>query len=392
MNKNKSGYIKLGVAGIGVMGSFHLENIGRLKNVKLQAIYDIDKEKVRKKSGKYGIAGFTGLDEFFERGGFDSVLIASPHYYHKDIALKAFEYGIHVLTEKPVGVHVEDIQIMIDAWKNAKKKFGKIVFAAMFQQRTLEQWKKIKEILKNGELGQLVRVTWIITDWFRTQVYYDSSDWKATWKGEGGGVLLNQSPHQLDLFQWFFGVPDRITAFSSFGKYHNIEVEDEVTAYMEYDNGLIAHFITSTAESPGTNRLEIAGENGKLVFEDQELIFYRNSSSMLEYIRTSDETFGSVEYKKEIQNFPENAEFPHNTVISNFADSVLYGKPLIAPAQEGLNSVSLANAMIQSSVTGRTVKLPLDAREYSRILRELIEKSTFSKKETRTPVKTDIKF
>jgi predicted dehydrogenase len=250
----------------------------------------------------------------------------------------------------------------------------------MFIMRTHGHWRKIKALIDEGELGRLVRATWIITDWFRSQHYFDSGGWRATWKGEGGGVLVNQCPHNLDLFQWLMGMPDRVTGFASLGKYHAIEVEDEVTAYFEYRSGAIGHFITTTGESPGTNRLEIVGENGKLVFEDGALMFHRNRSSMLELIKTSTTSFDKVECWQIKVPFQHHGEGGHRQIIENFVEAALDGATLIAPAAEGLNSVLMANAIMHSSFNGhRPVELPMDEAAFAKELQDLIAGSSFAK-------------
>jgi predicted dehydrogenase len=247
-------------------------------------------------------------------------------------------------------------------------------------QRTYGHYRKIKDLIDSGELGRLVRTTWIITDWFRTQIYYDSGDWRATWAGEGGGVLLNQCPHNLDLYQWFVGLPSRVTGFAHIGKYHDIEVEDEVTAYFEHENGMIGHFVTSTAESPGTNRLEIVGDRGKLILENDRLAFYRNRGSMLQFIQEATGGFDQVE------NWPCEVPFQHHglpghrLIIENFADAILNGEGLIAPAVEGLHSVMLGNAIMLSSFQKRTLDLPIDEEVYKKKLEELIRTSRFQKR------------
>ncbi len=255
----------------------------------------------------------------------------------------------------------------------------------MFNQRTYGYWKKIKALLDEGELGRLVRTTWIITDWFRSQHYFDSGGWRATWKGEGGGVLLNQCPHQLDLFQWLVGMPDRVTGFASLGKYHAIEVEDEVTAYFEYRSGAVGHFITTTAESPGTNRLEIVGENGRLVFENGELVFHRNRSSMLKFLKASTASFDKVECWQIKVPFQHHGEGGHRFIIQNFVEAVLDGAALIAPAAEGLNSVLMANAIMHSSFNGhRAVELPMDEAAFAKELQDRVNASAFTKKTAAT--------
>jgi predicted dehydrogenase len=293
--------------------------------------------------------------------------------------MHAFQRGIHVLTEKPIAVHVKAAKEMIAAYRQARFKFPDLVFAAMFQQRTYGFWKKIKSLIDEGELGQLMRTTWIITDWFRTQSYYDNGGWRATWKGEGGGVLLNQCPHNLDLYQWFVGMPKRVAGFASIGKYHNIEVEDEVAGYLEYENGMVGHIITSTAESPGTNRLEIMAEKGKLVFENSKLTFYRNRYSTFKQIEESDSGYERVENWVIDVPYQHHGEPGHRLVIENFANAVLHGEELIAPAVEGIHSLTLGNAIMLSSFLGHPVEMPFDDQTYAAKLEDLIKNSRFEK-------------
>jgi predicted dehydrogenase len=228
-------------------------------------------------------------------------------------------------------------------------------------------------------LGKLVRATWIITDWFRTQTYYNNGGWRATWKGEGGGVLLNQCPHNLDLYQWFFGMPRRVAGFASIGKYHKIEVEDEVTGYFEHENGMVGHFITTTAESPGTNRLEIVGELGKLVFEEGKLTFFQNQTSMFDFIKTSPAAWDRVEYQVQEIPYEESSEPGHITVTTAFANAILKGDKLIAPAAEGIRSLTLGNAIMLSSFQGHPVEIPIDEEAYEAKLQDLIRSSNFQK-------------
>ncbi len=268
---------------------------------------------------------------------------------------------------------------MIAAYQRARQQWPDLVFAIMFQQRTQHFWRTIKGMIERGELGRLVRTTWLITDWFRPQVYYDSGGWRATWGGEGGGVLLNQAPHNLDLYQWFVGMPRRVTGLAALGKYHHIEVEDEVTAIFEHENGMVGHFVTTTAESPGVNRLEIVGEKGRLVFEDGELIFYRNAQSMLEFGRTSQKLWDKVSYRKEVIDYPREGRPGHDLILENFADAILHGAALVAPAVEGIHSLTLANAILYSSFLSRPLDLPIDEDAYAAHLAELVRNSRFQK-------------
>jgi predicted dehydrogenase len=249
----ENGRVRIGLVGVGIMGSLHAQNLTTLENTSLAAICDIDHDRADQAAAKYGVPAYYDYEEMLKQADMDAVMIATPHYFHTPISIAALERGLNVMTEKPLAVHVKDGQKMIAAYETACKKAviegrNEPVFAIMFQLRTQGHWIKVKQMLDSGELGRLVRATWLITAWYRTQSYYDNGGWRATWKGEGGGVLLNQCPHNLDIYQWFFGLPKRVAGFASIGKYHNIEVEDEVTGYFEHANGMVGHFITTTAE------------------------------------------------------------------------------------------------------------------------------------------------
>jgi predicted dehydrogenase len=372
--------VKLAVIGVGSMGSMHVKDLsGRVPNAQLAAVCDIDVPKADRFAADFGVPAFYDYRDLLGMMDLDGVVIATPHYFHTPISIAFMQAGRHVLTEKPVAVHVNDARKMIDAYEQARKIHPKLKFAIMFQQRTYGFWRKIKEMIDGGELGKLIRATWIITDWYRTQAYYDGGGWRATWSGEGGGVLLNQCPHNLDLYQWFVGMPKRVAGFAHIGKYHNIEVEDEVTGYFEYENGMVGHFLTTTAESPGTNRLEIIGEKGKLTFEDGKLLFARNRMSMLDFIRTAQTAYDKVEFAVEEVAYQHHGEWGHAIILENFANAILHDEPLIAAAPEGINGLTLSNAIMLSTFTGQPVDLPIDADAYEQKLLELSAKSTYQK-------------
>jgi predicted dehydrogenase len=371
--------VRIGVIGVGTMGSCHARDLQATQNAELAAVCDIDPQRADLIGGLYEAPVFYDYQDMLAKTSLDAVIVATPHYFHTPISIDCLGRGIHVLCEKPLAVHVKDGKKMIAAYEAAKVKKPDLVFAIMFQQRTLGFWRKIKEMLDTGRLGKLVRATWIITDWFRTQTYYNNGGWRATWKGEGGGVLLNQCPHNLDLYQWFFGMPRRVAGFASIGKYHQIEVEDEVTGYFEHENGMVGHFITTTAESPGTNRLEIAGELGKLVFEDGKLTFLENTSSMFEFIKTSPAAWDRVDYQVQEIPYEESSEAGHILVTSAFAEAIRHGTPLIAEAVEGIRSLTIGNAIMLSSFQRQPVEIPIDEEAYEAKLLELIRTSTFQK-------------
>ncbi|MCF7956496.1 MAG: Gfo/Idh/MocA family oxidoreductase [Phycisphaerae bacterium] len=361
--------VKLAVIGLGYIGQRHLEKIARLDNIEIAAVCSRRKQHCLEIAAKYDCRAFTDYHELLDSKVSDAVLIATPHYQHTEIGIEALKAGCHVLIEKPISVHKADCERLIAAHTNKDQ-----VFAAMFNQRTLGAYKKIKSMIDGGELGKLMRVNWIITDWFRTDEYYSSGSWRATWAGEGGGVLLNQCPHQLDLLQWFCGMPDRVVGFCGLGKRHDIEVEDEVTAYLEFPNGATGVFIASTGEAPGTNRLEICGEMGKIVLEGNALRFTRNEVPCTDFQKTSKKPMAKpnvTEIDIEVTDPPDQ----HAEIIKNFANAILKGEKLTAPAAEGINSVELANAILYSSLTEKPVLLPLNAQIYEEKLLELINNS-----------------
>jgi len=381
--------VKMAVIGLGIMGKAHVKDITTLENTELVAVCDVDRARADQFAAETNTSPYYDYHDLLNHTGLEAVLVATPHYDHTPISIDALRKGIHVLVEKPIAVHVKAARSMFAAHQEARKQYPNLIFAAIFMQRTYGYWRTIKTLIDDGELGRLVRTTWLITDWFRTQSYYDNGGWRATWKGEGGGVLLNQCPHNLDLYQWLVGMPKRVTGFAKLGKYHNIEVEDEVTAFFEHENGMVGHFITTTAESPGTNRLEIVGENGKLVYENQKLTFYRNQRSMFQQIEDASGYFDKVNFEQVDVPYDHHGQPGHRFIIENFLNAILRGEGLIAPAEEGLNSVILANAILWSSFEGKAVELPLDADAYEKKLTSLIESSTFKKVAPKSPAATD---
>jgi len=365
--------IRIGLLGLGNMGRFHADYLSQKKvdRCELTSIATSDPAK----AAKYpGVRLFNSPEALIDSGSVDAVVIATPHYSHTTLGVRALERGLHVMVEKPISVHVADCERLIAAHRKSKR-----VFAAMFQLRTEPRYQKLKKLITTGELGEIVRINWIITDWFRTEAYYASGGWRATWKGEGGGALLNQCPHQLDLLHWLFGRPARVRGFCQFGRYHNIEVEDNVTVYLEYPNQATGLFVSSTGEAPGTNRFEIAGERGKVVIENGRMTFTRNETPMTEFSRAAKTGFARPElWNAEIPT--ENAATQHATVMQNFVDAITQGTPLIAPGEEGLYSVEVANAALYSSWTGQTVELPLDGTAYEDKLSEKIANSRYEKR------------
>jgi predicted dehydrogenase len=372
------GKVSLAVIGLNGIGKLHMENAKALDKVELAAVCDIVPERAQAAAEQYGCPAYIDSDALLKDQVCDAVVIATPHYDHTTIGIAALESGHHVLVEKPISVHKADCERLIAAHERAAHKDKNLVFAAMFNQRTDPHYRKIKQLVDEGEVGDFLRISLMITTWFRTQTYYDSGGWRATWAGEGGGVLLNQSPHNLDLLQWICGMPSKVWATCHLGKRHDIEVEDEVTAYLEYPDGCTGVFITSTGEAPGSNRFEIAGENGKLVLEDGRLTLTRNEVPATEFLRTSEELFAKPGVSVETFDIEGHGR-QHIEIMENFGDSILEGEALIAPAKEGIHSVELANAMLYSSLTGEPVDLPLDGAAFEQELKRLIATSAFVK-------------
>lgn len=377
--------IRLGILGLGNMGSGHLQNIldGKCPSVTVTAACDIAPEKRERAQALCPkLHLYETAEQLMDSGEIDALLIAVPHYDHPTYAIKAFERGLHVLTEKPAGVYTRQVREMNAAADKAGVKFG-----IMFNQRTNPLFQKAKEIVQSGQLGAPKRLVWIITNWYRTQAYYNSGTWRASWNGEGGGVLLNQAPHNLDLWQWIFGVPQRIHASCAVGKYHNINVEDDVSIFAEYDNGATATFLTTTGEAPGTNRLEISGDLGKLVIEQGTLKWWRLEQSEREFCFMAEQGFGlpPVEYEEFTAPEPEG----HPIVLEAFAQAILHGTPMVADGREGLNSLMISNAAYLSSWTGEWVDLPADEEAFERHLTALREREAAAPAQKKSPAKAE---
>ena len=367
--------VRLGIIGMGNIGRYHAGYLREGQVPRAQLVAVADAVAPLDSWATQGLRTFARGEDLIESGAVDAVIIATPHYQHTTLGIAALNAGLHAMVEKPVSVHKADAERLLAA----HAAHPKAVLGAMFQLRTEPRYVKIRQLIAGGELGTLVRVNWIITDWFRTQAYYASGGWRATWKGEGGGVLLNQCPHNLDILQWLCGMPARVRGFCQLGRYHDIEVEDNVTSYLEWANGATGVFITSTGEAPGTNRLELCGTRGRLVLEQNRLTFTRNETDMVEFSRTARTGFTRPDVWNAEVPF-DNAPAQHATLTRNFVDAILDGQPLIAPAAEGLHSVELANATLYSSLTGQTIELPMDGADYERKLLQLIAESRFEKK------------
>jgi predicted dehydrogenase len=376
--------IRTGIIGLGSMGRQHARTIreGRAPGLELTAVADIDPEALTEQKD---VACFSDAEALIASGKVDAVLIATPHYDHTTLGIAALKAGLHTLVEKPIGVHKADCERLIAAHTDPS-----IVFAAMFNQRTDPAYLKLKQLIETGELGKIQRINWVITDWYRTECYYRQGGWRATWAGEGGGVLLNQCPHNLDLWQWLFGMPETVTAMCQFGRFHHIEVEDAVTALLSYPDGMTGVFVTTTGEAPGTNRLEVAADRGKVVIEGGNFSFQRTEVSVQEHCSSSDSPWARPAVW-DIDIPIHGGKGPqHARILKNFAEAIRGEAELIAPAAQGLHSVELAGAMLTSAWQGACVTLPLDAAAYEAALQQRIKDSTYIKPEVVKPINADI--
>ena len=370
--------VKIGIIGFGNMGRTHTFQIvsGKVPGMEVAAICDIDESCLNVANEKYpSIPTFNNADDLIKSGLCDTVIVAVYHYAHSEIAIKAFEAGLNVIVEKPAGVYTKQVREM----NNAAAK-GDKVYSMMYNQRTNPVYQKLREMVQSGELGHIKRITWIITDWYRSQAYHNSSTWRSTWATEGGGALINQNPHQLDLWQWIFGVPDRVFAKVYCGKYHDIEVEDDVMAFFEYENGTTGEYITSTGEAPGTNRLEISGTGGKLLSEDgRTLTWYKNAVDSQENCKTSKEGFKKPAMEViEVETDGQNPQ--HTGIINNFTAAILGKAPLFVDGKEGINGVEIMNAIELSGWNNaEEIAIPVDEDRY---LRELNAHRAVSKIKT----------
>ena len=341
--------VKVGIVGFGNMGSGHAMYMatGEVTNMEVAAICDINPKKLEKAKELYpDIPTFDNAEDMYKSGLIEAAIIATPHYFHPELSIAAFNNNLNVMCEKPAGVYTKQVLEM----NEVAKKHSDKVFTIMFCLRVSPVYLTLKKLIDSGELGAIKRVTWQVTNWYRPQVYHDSAGWRSTWATEGGGTLINQNPHQLDLWQWLFGMPDKIYADVSFGKYYDIEVDDDVTAIMKYNNGMTGVYMTSTGETPGTNRLDISCDMGRVVVENNKIIFDKNEMS--ERAWNEGRYDGEPEFTTE--EVPvEGEEALHTGILREFADCILNdSKEQTSPGFEGIKELTMSNAMYYSAWNG----------------------------------------
>lgn len=371
--------VKLGIIGVGNMGSAHATKIavdGKCPEIKLVAIADISEK--RRQWAKENLPGdveiFDDAIKMLDSGLLDACVVAVPHYFHPKYVIECLNRGIHVLSEKPAGVYTKQVEEM----NAVAAEHPETIFALMFNQRTNHIYRKMRELVQSGKYGQIRRTNWLVTNWYRPQAYYDSGDWRATWAGEGGGVLLNQCPHQLDLWQWICGMPTKVQAHLSFGKWHDIEVEDDVTCYVEYANGATGAFITSTGDPHGTNRFEVQMDRAQIIAEGGKLKVFELDMAEPEFSKTCESPFGHPQ-ATEIEVETDGLNLQHVGVLNAFAAAILGHGELVAQGVEGINGLTISNAMHLSAWLNKEIVLPIDADLYYDELKKRI--ATSRKKE-----------
>ena len=368
--------VRVGIIGLGNIGQVHVNNLlkGKVPRAELTAVADAFPDKLSEYANK-GLKTFNDADALIHSGEIDALMICTPHFQHTTLGIQGLEAGLHVMVEKPISAHKADAERLI----LVADKHKDLVFGGMFQMRVEPRYIQLRDLVQSGELGELIRVIWIMTDWFRSEAYYQSGGWRATWKGEGGGVLLNQCLHQLDALQWIVGMPSRVRSHVGIGKFHDIEVEDEVTCYLEFPEGASGIFISSTGETPGSNRFEISGTKGRAILENEKLIVTQNSVPSDEWNKTSKVGFAQPETTIKELSIPA-AEEPHAGLLTNFVDAILDGEQLIAPGSSGIGSVELANVMLFSGLLDQPIDLPMEGEAWEAKLNELIANSKHEKK------------
>ena len=374
--------IRLGIIGVGNMGFSHAKKVqdGKCPDMELAAVADINSERlewVKKQLGD-GVECFDDAVKMLDSGLIDACIVAVPHYGHTEYAIECMKRGIHTMVEKPAGVYTKQVRKM----NEEADKHKDVVFGMMFNQRTNCVYKKLRELVKSGDYGEIRRTNWIVTDWYRSQCYYDFGNWRATWSGEGGGVLLNQCPHNLDLMQWICGMPKKVDARIYYGKWHDIEVEDDVSVFLEYPNGATGVFVTSTGDAHGTNRFEIQMDRAKFIVENGKLIMEEYEVTEQEFSKTCKNAFDTVPSTvTEVKIEGENTH--HVGVLNAWANAILKDGELVADGREGINGLTLSNAMHLSSFLNKTIEIPFDEELYYTELMKRVA-SSVNKKEVKT--------
>lgn len=374
--------IRLGIIGLGAQGTTYAEFIkaGKIPQIEIGAICDINTEKKNEVENHYpNVPFYNDYIAMLESGDVDAIVTTVPHYLHTEIGIAALERDIHALLEKPADIYAEKVKEISEL--AASKPH--LTFGIFFNQRTNPLYQKVKSLIDDDVIGNIRRTNWIITTWWRPQAYYNQSSWRATWSEEGGGVLVNQAPHQIDLLQWLCGMPKSVFSNIKYGYQRDLAVDDDVTTILDYGNGATGVFITCTHDIIGTDRLEITGDKGKILVEDSKTIsLTRLKESETQMNRNmSWEEAAKIFKGNGLENIFDQETFDfesvwgeqHINVLANFAANIIDGTPLIAPGNDGINGVNLVNAIYLSSWTGKEVTVPVSPSEFQDALNQQIQ-------------------
>lgn len=364
--------IRIGIAGIGFIAEEYIKLFtqGQIQGAEIRALSSRNYSHMEEIRAKYRLdaALFTDYDAMLSSGKIDMVMICTPHYFHPGMAVKAIEQGIHTMIEKPVGVYPEEL----DELAKCVKSHPETLSGVLYCRRTNPVFAKIKQLLADGTLGKLKRVTWIVTDMYRTQAYFDIAGWRGTYSGEGGGLLMNQVSHHIDLLVWLCGLPEAMQANCYTARERNIEVENEVSITMEYPGNAVGQFIASTRECPGSNRLELSGSRGQIILDNEKDLTLRIlETDETQFNATTNIPFAFIPYKEEVFHF----DMMYNPVlqakiVNNFIASLTDGTPVTCPVEEAVRSQQFIQGAYLSSWQDKKLTLPVDGSAFTAELKK----------------------
>jgi UDP-N-acetyl-2-amino-2-deoxyglucuronate dehydrogenase len=355
--------VKFGVIGLKGIGMTHIEAIRRCENAELIAVCDIVEELAKNVGEKYGVRWFTDYREMVALKDLDAVCVCTPHFLHHPMTLNALDEGKHVLVEKPMAITVKEADEMIEKAKVKGLKLG-----VAFTYRTSPILKSAKDMIEKGELGKLLRATLEVAS-YRTQLYYEESPWRKSWKTSGAGVLINQTIHHLDVMYWFLGRPKKVSGFID-TKLHDIEVEDLASAVVIFENNCHATIQVSLVDSPQFERMVVSGTRGKVILDfGSQLKIGISEPDVETHIRTSKEPWSrpSASWKEVTMQRGGG----HGDIIRDFTEAIKYDREPLVPGKDGIWSLEIVNAIILSNFTGKVVDIPVDRETYEKLMDKL---------------------
>src|SRR3979411_3327211 len=335
--------VRFAVIGVGA-NVFNMHDPAlRSNNVEIVGVCDINVEAAERQAERLGCPYFADHRELLAATRPDAVAVLAPHPFHAALAIDCLNAGAPLLVEKPIAVHVAEADRMIAAAAQADR-----LLAVNLQHRTRGEIRTARKLLESGRLGQIQRVE-MVAIWTRTASYYAQAGWRGTWQGEGGGVLMNQSPHSLDLICHLVGQPSRVVAWNR-TLFHAIETEDTSLSLLEWPNGALGTLLVTTAQAGEPERLEIAGTRGILQLGRGGVHFVEADQDLRDFLKTSPEPFGKPIFRdQDVVLEPGGGD--HTDVYANFLEAIRSGAPLVADGAGGRLSLELANALIYSSQT-----------------------------------------